>query len=331
MSDIENELDALVTPVHRLSRDMIKAMRQGGGGITTSEARFLVDLYYSMQRMRIRINNQAKGLDRDAEKSQKDAEPHEALDWTLMQFDTLEQQVARILAVYSETHPMAWFFARTLGVGPILASGLLAHIDINRAPTVGHIWNFAGLNPDIAWGKGQKRPWNTPLKTLCWKVGESFVKVANKPGAFYGQVYAARKALEWKKNMNGDYRTQCAAKLATHQIGKTTDAYAWYSGAIDPEKVQDALETGAQLTVGALRADPDITLVVGCEMLPPAHIHARAKRYAVKLFLSHLHECWYRQEVGEPPRPFAIAQLGHAHYIAPPQLDQSAAAGDRLQ
>ena len=53
--------------------------------------------------------------------------------------------------------------------------------------------------------------------------------------------------------------------------------------------------------------------------LPPAHIQQRAERYAVKIFLSHLHEFWYEQHYGEkPPKPFAIEILGHAHQIPRP-------------
>ena len=48
--------------------------------------------------------------------------------------------------------------------------------------------------------------------------------------------------------------------------------------------------------------------------LPPARIHLRATRYAVKAFLSALHEIWYFHEYGTlPPLPYPIAHLGHAH------------------
>jgi hypothetical protein len=54
-------------------------------------------------------------------------------------------------------------------------------------------------------------------------------------------------------------------------------------------------------------------------MLPPAQIDNRARRYAVKLFLAHLHHVWYETEFGEaPPKPYPIAIMGHAHYIMPP-------------
>lgn len=119
----------------------------------------------------------------------------------------------------------------------------------------------------------------------CWKAGKSFVKVSNKPQAYYGRVYKERKEMEQTKNHNLEYADQAKAKLIKFKIGKDTEAYKWYS--------QD--------------------------MLPPAHIQQRAERYAVKLFLSHLQDVWYRDHYKEaPPKPFATAILGHAHYIEPP-------------
>jgi len=280
-----NTLDALVTPVLRLSRDMVKGLRQAGGGVTTSEARYLVDLYYMMQKQRVATNNQAKALDRDATKTGNTAEPHEAIDFVVSQFATLEQQVKRILTVYTETHELAWFFDQTVGVGPVIAAGLLSHIDIHKAPTVGHIWNFAGLNPGIAWRKGERRPWNAQLKTLCWKMGDSFVKVSGRPDAYYGQVYRERKALELERNEAGVLADEAARALEAKNIGKSTEAYAHYSAG----------------------------------RLPPAHLDMRARRYAVKLFLSHLHQRWHEQVIGPVPKPFAVAHLGHAHVIEPPQ------------
>jgi len=55
--------------------------------------------------------------------------------------------------------------------------------------------------------------------------------------------------------------------------------------------------------------------------LPPAHIHAMARRQAVKMFLSHLHEVMYRDYFGEaPPVPYVFTKTeqDHRHFIAPP-------------
>jgi hypothetical protein len=38
-----------------------------------------------------------------------------------------------------------------------------------------------------------KRPYNEKLKVLSWKIGESFVKVRNRPQDVYGKIYVERK------------------------------------------------------------------------------------------------------------------------------------------
>lgn len=313
---MNNEMIALVTPVHKMSRDMMKALRQSGGGITDNEARFMVDLYYQMQEQRVRVNNQVKGLDRDAKKAETNAEPHDGLDWTLVQFNTLEKEIAKILKYYTESHEMAWFFEQTLGIGPILAAGLLAHIDIAKAPTVGHIWRFAGLDPSVKWRKGEKRPWNTPLKTLCWKIGESFIKVSGRPDAVYGQIYRDRKQYEWERNLAGGNANAASQALSEKNIGKNTDAFAWYAGLCSPDKARAELDEGRTPSVASCKADDG-----GVPMIPPAQIDRRAARYAVKMFLSHLQHRWWEQEYGEaPPKPYVISHMGHAHYKEPPQV-----------
>jgi hypothetical protein len=271
----------------RLSKDL----RAAAATMVDDEARYLVDAYYIMQDQRIRASGQLRAM--------KD-EPNAVLGWVEDQASGMELQVKAALERYAKAHKVGSWLMAQVGIGPVIAAGLLAHLDIHKAQTAGAFWSFAGLSTQEVetdsgdkllltkrWEKGTKRPFNATLKTLCWKIGESFVKVSGNENAFYGRLYAERKALETERNERGDYARQASHKLATTKIGKTTDAYKAYS-------------------VGKL---------------PPAHIHARAKRYSVKMLLSHLHEVWYEIEFGEkPPKPFAISILGHAHYIAPPDV-----------
>lgn len=276
----------VLEPFYRLSKDLITAMRQSGGGITDTEVRYMVDLYYQSQKTRIRINNQIKGVERDATKTGRPAEPHDLLSWGLAQFELFEGQVKRAMAAYVESHPMSWFFAQTLGIGPVIAAGLLAHIDIRKAQTAGAIWRFAGLDPSMTWEKGQKRPWNTQLKTLCWKAGDSFVKLSNRKDAVYGQAYRERKAYEVARNEAGAFAERAAHILGQKKLGKETDAFKAYSQG----------------------------------KFPAGHLDAMARRWTVKLFLSHLHWRWYETEYGEtPPNPYVIEHMGHTHLIEPPQ------------
>ena len=55
--------------------------------------------------------------------------------------------------------------------------------------------------------------------------------------------------------------------------------------------------------------------------LPKAHVHARARRWVAKLFLSHVHQAMYEDYFGQPaPKPYVFekCQGGHRHFIAPP-------------
>lgn len=321
----------IIDPVEKLTKEE----RAAASDLAASEARYLVNAYYTMQEHRMATGNQVRSLF-------ESGEPNGAIRFFHKQYAQTEKNIQRILDVYTLEHPVGAWMRGIKGVGPVIAAGLLAHIDIHQAPTVGHIWSFAGLDPNVTWwgrkkaeehvqnvmgdtrkvtqehvrclaeragrkpenivriatGGGEKkltrsnltaalakRPWNAKLKTICWKLGEAFVKVQNYPDDIYGHVYAERKLLELARNEEQMFADQAKQILRERNIGKDTEAYKWYSRG----------------------------------MLPPAHIHARAKRYAVKLFLSHLHEFWYEYEFQEtPPLPYPIAFQGHTHKIPRP-------------
>jgi hypothetical protein len=256
-------------PIQRLSRDIASA----AATLSADEARFLVDAYYMMQEDRKRAHNQVRALG-------ETGEPHAVIAWLASQSETLEDQIKRALDKYTQAHAMGSWMREVTGIGPIISAGLLAHIDITKAPTVGHIWRFAGLDPTTSWDKGEKRPWNAALKTLCWKAGQSFMKFSAHEDCYYGHIYRERKAYEVTRNDTGGNAETAKAALAAKKIGKDTEAFG-------------------HLSAGKL---------------PPAQIDARARRYAVKLFLSHMWEEWYRRHYNaEPPLPYPIAHLGHAH------------------
>jgi len=263
-------------PLARLTRDL----RNAAVTLTDREARYLVDLYYMVQEDRKRSGSQVRSMGED--------EPHQLLSWVFGSMETLEHDIQRALDRYGDATTQGLWAKSICGIGPVITAGLLANIDITKAPTVGHIWRFAGLDPTVKWEKGKKRPWNASLKVLCWKVGESFVKVSNNEKDVYGHIWAARKELEEQRNAAGDFRDQAAAVLAAKKIGHDTEAYKHYSQGL----------------------------------LPPAHIHARAKRYAVKLFLASLHEVWYFRQYGVlPPKPYALEHMGHVHWFMAPNAD----------
>lgn len=257
-------------PIARMSKDM----RQAAATMSEQEARYLVDAYYIIQDMRIRSANQVRSMN---------DEPCSVLHWVFGNMEVVEGQIKGALGRYASGHPVGQRMLEVVGIGPVIAAGLLAHIDITQAPAAGAIWRFAGLDPTMVWEKGKKRPWNATLKTLCWKIGESFVKQSGRDNAYYGHLYISQKEKYLAKNEAGGFKEAALAKAS--KVGKGTDAYKAYSQG----------------------------------KLPPAHIHAMAKRYAVKMFLSHIFEFWFEWHHGRPaPLPFPIAHHDHVHVVESP-------------
>src|SRR3990172_9497925 len=248
--------------IERLTRDIKSAM----SSLTPREARFLVDLYYQIQDNRLGAKNQERALE-------KSGEPHSVITWIADNSKLMENDIKKALEKYVESREDGRWLLSIYGIGPIIAAGLLAHIDITKAPTAGHIWSYCGLNPKVKWEKGQKRPWNAAMKKLCWVTGQVFMKFSGRDECFYGKMYLARKAYEVEKNKNKEFAEQASEILRTKKIGTSTEAYKAYSQGY----------------------------------LPPAHIEMRAERYAVKMFLSHVHHVMYEVYYGHPPvRPYIL-------------------------
>jgi len=132
------------------------------------------------------------------------------------------------------------------------------------------------------------RPHNEFMHVLCYKLGDCFIKNQNHKNDYYGKYYVMRRAQEDAKSESGQFKDQAAAVLERKKLGKETEA-------------RKAYEKGE---------------------LPDAHLLARARRWAVKLFLSHLHTAMYEDYYGKAaPVPYCFSDhIGERHqdYLKPP-------------
>ena len=271
MSEPEIEQKERTASIEKLSRDL----RAAAATLGVREARYFVGAYYDLQDYRIAAANQQRKLT-------EGEQPSEFMNWFNSNLNILENQIKAALDKWSAAQPMGVWAREVVGIGPVISSGLLSNIDITKAPTVGHIWRFAGLDPTSKWNKGEKRPWNASLKRLCWLMGESFVKVSGHSKDVYGKLYITRKAYETARNERGDLAEYARQRLA-----------------------QDK----------AKKLDAGLRAILESGKLPQIALHERAKRWAVKQFLSDWHAEAYRQHYKtEPPKPYPLAHLGHAHH-----------------
>ena len=253
------------------------------------EIRHVVETYYDMQDVRIRTSNRKSAIIREDKNQSTPPSNPVYLQHIESKFKETEETITKFLKYYLKSDPIGQWLLSIKGIGPVTAAGLLAYIDIKKAPTAGHIWSYAGWDGSRkVRTAGEKITWNPKFRTLCWKIGEGFVKVCHRDGDIYGHLYLEKKAWYEQKNEEGGFAEKAARELKLKKYDKNTEAYKCYS-------------TGK---------------------LPPAHINAMAKRFAVKIFLSHLQAVWYEYDTGvKAPNPYVQEHRGHVHIIAPPNRE----------
>lgn len=281
ITELEYEVERLGTtneptaPLDRLRRDV----RAIAGDLGREEVSGLVDLYYRLQEHRIALGNQSTALAKA-----EPPRPTALLDHFHAQLATLERQVTSALEVWTDADPSAAWAKSQVGIGPILAAGCCAYIDVEKARTAGAVWGFFGQDPTAVWERGGRRPWCAEAKVLAWKVGDSFVKSSGREAAFYGRIYQERKKYEVERDERGGNAETARRTLEDRKI-----------------------------------KDPETRRVYESGHLPKGRLDLRARRYATKLFLAHLHEVMFEEHFGEPvPKPYPIAHLGHVGRIDPP-------------
>lgn len=361
---------------------LTKAMRQSAEGMNITHAMYMFKGHERHQKARISTAGQCRELI-------KSGSPDDLVVWMHEKAKMLEEAFVPLLSAWAKSFRVGAWLRSVKGVGPLLGAAMIACFDISKAPTVGHFWRYAGLDPTLIWlGKkdGEKllkqlgvkreltdqqalaiheasgqhlrviidvfnnglklkgklhkgvaglekllarRPWNADLKSICLgRLGESFVKLQDPERykeSVYGPLFAAKKAELWQQNLAGEF-VEHATITKENLKSKTTGTYAWKDGKISPSVVKKALSK--KKTGDVSRALAAISESKGggrgCQpMLPPGQIHDRARRWAVKLFISHMHHCMHEDYFGVVPVcPYVFAYPKvcgeHAHMLLPP-------------
>lgn len=321
--------------VEKLRKDLLEAAAR----MPKRAARFLVDSYYKHQRDRIRADHQIESC-REAN------EPAEAVEWLYAQSDKLETSIKKVLGAYAERFAVGRWSMGLFGIGPVISAGLLAHLDITKAPTAGHIWSFAGQVPGVLWlGRAKadalvaevvagKHLTDEEIAAIAARVGrgalqlDTFVRAVNDLEAadvmtrahmakgLAMQPWNARlKTLCWKIG-------ECLVKFSKR------DKASLYSRLYRQRKLREieknergdfadiARQTLASKNFRKASATRD---AYESGKLPDGRIKLRAMRYAVKILLAHWQTVAYFEHYGRmPPKPYVLTYLGHTDEIQIP-------------
>ena len=156
----------------------------------------LLRQFYLVQEHRIAFGAQVREL----EKEFADSDQVEELKSFFNQTSELEKRMGRYINSLVSLHPMYEWLEGVTGIGPIISASILATVDIKKARHASSLWKYAGL----AVGddgradrrkKGEKIQYNPFLKTVCWKIGQSFIKTKSK----YRKIYDTSKVFYKKK------------------------------------------------------------------------------------------------------------------------------------
>ena len=347
-----------MTPIIRLDRSVGKKVLTTG--IKRCDLRPMVDLFYQFQKTRIAIGNKIYAIEKGLDIPDIESASLEIFRVMYNNHIIQETDLKNVFTKYCKTTKTGRWLSEVKGIGPLLSVIFQSYFDVTGKKSAGQFHSFCGLNDNnkpwyrndtmvndlidpimngrkeiteedifyIAEASGRSAssiehlccekqynkdskmmelklddngnpiksvsalktnikiiPYSKFLKTTCYKAGESFVKVRNR-GSLYGEVYFNRKSIETMKNERGEYAEQAKRALETKN---------WSNG--------DAKKTYEE------------------GKLPAGHIESRAKRYAVKLFISHLFEqMWIEKNGTQPPKPYILEyskEFDHNGYIEP--------------
>ena len=184
---------------------------------------FLVNRFYATQKERLALGEQIGAIVRKAKEEglteEQIAQHTEKMSSFFSRYLALEEELGGFIEKDIKVEPM-WkeFLKGVKGIGPLLGASLLVLIDIEKGEHISSLWKYAGL--DVAEdGRGRTKEkehlvprqyknkkgeivdtvgitYNPTLKTVCWKIGEQFIKCRKSK---YRNIYDTSKEFYKKK------------------------------------------------------------------------------------------------------------------------------------
>lgn len=191
----------------------------------------LVDLRdRTIQKSRIAFGNRVSAIEDG--RDEVDPVTHDIIVRYLERFEQLEEEINEDIETIAADIPIIQEMVEVKGVGLMLASKIVAMIDIEQAHSVSALWRFAGygvvplceecgtyLEVGVEYDecpecggrvvhraerlrKGEPAHFNTRLKTYCHQVGSSFLKSSSPYRSIYDKAreHYDLKRPEWPKN-----------------------------------------------------------------------------------------------------------------------------------
>lgn len=205
----------------------------------------------------------------------------------LKKLQDLEDYIVKQISSFVESHPAYPWFSRIKGIGRENIAKVVYMIDIKKAPTISSLWKFAGLYPGAKQKTGETSPYNSRLRSMCFRLATSLMRAKGK----YYDYYLKRKK-----------------ELQDRFISEGKEIKAWEKM---KKKEKEAYNEANKLGYEAINK---------LKVIPEGLVHGRARRKMIKLFLAHLWLVWREAEGLPITKPYAIDILNHTKYIDPYEM-----------
>lgn len=347
--DFDDDDDTTIAAATLLTGKLDKQMLANAEHLTRQQIRGLVDTYYQVQDYRKAAANQQRAVDQGV-----DSNP--LIHYVIGQMKGVEQDIKRMMDAATDAHMVTRWCKQVFGIGPTLAAGLYAHVDIHRTPTASALWRFAGQDPTQKWlgaeaanalvkeylGGTHDIVFDESLAALAVRLNRRVddlmrigcgVKAGEEcdPATFSTKTLAKTLA---RRPWNASLKVLC------WKISTSFQKVATIKGALNPKASIYSYLYLARKDVYRMRNDAGQYRERAGEMLathrygmgtaayasyskgrlPDGHIDAMARRYAVKVFLANFWTVYYESTFKRAaPKPYIIDRdPRHTHYIAPP-------------
>ena len=238
----------------------------------------------------------------------------------------MRNDITGFLGLWVENHPAAKYFRDNVnGVGPFIAAGLAAYIDIDKCKNhYSSVWFYAGLTPN------SRPPLQKEADELIQMALDKFVEkhgdkahkdhvrfIANALNRSYEKMlkYCSRKSgpLNWRSIYGAIVHPQyCVAlKLLCNSLGNDIikhkslyqDLYRYRHNYETKNNNDFAYKKLADTQFKRFNFDPKKVAYKAYAQgkLPQGHVNARARRWAVKVLLAHYYQIEYYIQHGEAP------------------------------
>lgn len=346
--DDNSALPEELRELRMFSRRLNGDLRKAAATLERDEARYLVDTYYQIQEDRKSHKNRERA-------AAEDQEPNLFMSWVGGRYVELEAKIKMAMKAYAnQSHTGRWTLG-LFGFGEVFAGGLIAYLDITRAPNAGSLWRFCGVDGKVEWKSSakaerivkenvkRKKPTQAEADKIAIKIGIKPQQLQQRMRFLLqdegeGEIRLTRELLRKAVAMRP---WNARAKVLIWKIGDRIRVFSnkkkSYYGPLYREykarlvvrnEAGDFSDQAAQTLKDVPNHKQKKILAEG--QLPPGQIEARALRWVGKLFLSHWHEVAYYDHYGQvAPKPYALAHLNHAHYIPPAPSDFTRKKVDR--